>query len=83
MGLTGFGSGSHCLYVRVRNENVVSMQGRASQRQTGRSGLAAESVLGPVGGQFAFRCVLAWTERGPRAQYMKYNKASASRLVSQ
>jgi hypothetical protein len=39
----GFGSGSHCLYVRVRNKNVVSMQGRASQRQTGRSGLAVES----------------------------------------
>lgn len=58
----GFGSGSHCLYVRVRNENVVSMQGRASQRQTGRSGLAAESVLGPVWWpvRVSLSCVLAW-----------------------
>lgn len=40
-GLDGCGSGSRCLYVRVRNGNAVSMQGRASQRQTGRSGLAA------------------------------------------
>lgn len=58
----GFGSGSHCLYVRVRNENVVSMQGRASQRQTGRSGLAAESVLGPVRWpvRVSLFCELAW-----------------------
>lgn len=44
-GLDGFGSGSRCLYVRVRNGNAVSMQGRASQTQTGRSGLAATLFL--------------------------------------
>lgn len=44
--LDGFGSGSRCLYVRVRNKNAVSMQGRTSQRQTERSGLAATLVLG-------------------------------------
>lgn len=44
-GLDEFGSGSRCLYVRVRNGNAVSMQGRASQRQTGRSGLAATLFL--------------------------------------
>lgn len=83
-GLDEFGSGSRCLYVRVRNGNAVSMQGRASQRQTGRSGLAATLFLTcrwPVRVSLS----VGWDKRGPRAHIscMYKTKATASRLVSQ
>lgn len=66
-GLDGFGSGSRCLYVRVRNGNAVSMQGRTSQRQTGRSGLAATLIWACRWPGRVSLCVGLGTERGPRA----------------
>lgn len=46
------------MYVRVRNRNAVRMQGRTSQRQTERSGLAA-TLLGLSVARSRFVVVLA------------------------
>lgn len=82
-GLVGFGSGSRCLYVRVRNENAVSMQGRASQRQTGRSGLAA-TLVWTCRWPARVSMRLGWDRARAEGSYIMYRRtASASRLVSQ
>lgn len=59
------------MYVTVRNENVVSMQDRTSQRQTGMSGLAA-TLFWACRWQVRVSLLVGWDTARAEGSYIMY-----------